>query len=194
MESTPSKIKVLHTQVTNTLLETDHFIFYQQLLEIQTILNSLSLETYLNYFYRSKPLSSPEQAIRAIVPLDSWRLDQYLIFYIKSLKSKSKQVHSRLAKFNSDLHTQLADIQNQLQSILDVYACPSRARLFCNADDTWIYHQYKDYIHLFYQPFDDYIQAAELTPSKCISTYKIRRGKPSFHKDIASLVWPEDTL
>ena len=194
MESTPSKIKTLHTQVTNALLETDHFTFYQQLLEIQTILNSLSLETYLNYFYRSKPLSSTERAIHAIVPLDSWRLDQYLFFYIKSLKSKSKQVHSWLAKFDSDLHDQLADILNQLQSILDEYACPSRARLYCNADDAWIHHQYKDYTHEFYQPFDDYIQVAELTPSKGISTYKICRGKPLYRKDLASLVWPEDTL
>lgn len=194
MESTTASLNSLSLQLTRVICEPNYFRFYQQLTELQTRLNAITLVTYRNYFYHSKPLGSAETCIYAIVPLDDAFISYFLAFYINSLTSKSKKLHSKLLEIKATLIKQLTNIQASITSMLDTYACPIRARLYCNADDSWIYHHYKGHTHEFYKPFDNYIQIVDLIPDKGISTYKIHRENPSFHKDIAAIVWPEDNL
>ena len=195
MESTPASLNSLSLQLARVIYEPDHFRFYQQLTALQTRLNALTLDAYSNYFYRSKPLGSAETPIYGIISTDDSNIGYFLVLYINSLTSKSKKLHSKLLEIKASLVEQLTYIQASITSMLATYACPMRARLYCNADSSWIYFNYQSYTHLFYQHSDDTIRYAELTLPAALSTSKDTRGNRYYsHREIASIIWPEDNL
>ncbi len=172
----------------------DPFKFYEHLKYIHKSIQDLSLDPYKSYFYRTKLLGSSENPIYGVINLDLYLIEAYLQAYIDTLRSTKKSYKEYLKRIEDKLLEQLSFIAVFIETILATYTCPDRARLYANADSSYIYYTFKDHQHIFYKATDTHVHYGAVNPDKGISTYKDIRGGTYWHKDIANLVWPEDNL
>ena len=172
----------------------DPFKFYEHLKYIYKSIQDLSLDSYRSYFYRTKLLGSSESPIYGVVNLDLYLIEAYLQAYIDTLHSTKKAYKAYLERLKDQLLMQLTYITSDVVQILSTYTCSDRARLYANADSSYTYYSFKDHQHIFYKSTNTHIHYGAVVPDKGISTFKDTRGGSYWHKDIANLVWPEDTL